>query len=136
MGRVVIGDDGEELVEEEHRASANDSGGIFGGWLAWNRRSRKNRIFFVLSILLAAFVTLAFGWGSFNPAPEGDGTLYMVFYWIWGLCAVGLVFGLAEWKTSPLRRNAERGHLFILLYTGALLIVTRTLVSVLYGGYL
>ena len=52
----------------------------------------------------------------------------------WGLCAVGLLFGMAEYKTSPLRKGGERGHLFILLYVGALLIITRALNMFLYGG--
>jgi hypothetical protein len=33
-----------------------------------------------------------------------------------------------------LRKNRERGHIFILLYIGALLIVTRALNMVLYYG--
>ncbi len=40
--------------------------------------------------------------------------------------------GLAEYKTSPLRKGRERGHLFILLYMGSLLIVTRALNMFLY----
>ena len=42
---------------------------------------------------------------------------------------------MAEYKTSPLRKGRERGHLLILLYLGALLIITRALNMVLYGGY-
>jgi FtsH-binding integral membrane protein len=106
---------------------------IFTGWLAWERRSRVNRVLFVLSLSLAAFVTLAFAWASLNPDP-GNVALYFVFYWVWGLCAVGVLLGMAEYKTSPLRKNRERGHLFILLYIGALLIVTRALNMVLYYG--
>lgn len=134
MGRVVEHDDGtfsEEVAPEKVGAL-----GTVHRWLAWRRRSRRNKVLFVISVGISAFVTLAFGWGIFNPEPEGDATLYIVFYWIWGLCAMNILFGMAEWKTGPLRRNAERGHLFILLYIGALLIVTRALNSVLFGGYL
>ena len=106
---------------------------IFTGWLAWERRSRGNRVLFVLSLSLAAFVTLAFAWASLNPDP-GDFTRYFAFYWVWGLCAIGVLLGMAEYKTSPLRKGRERGHLFILLYIGALLIVTRALNMVLYYG--
>ena len=59
---------------------------------------------------------------------------YFAFYWVWGLCAIGVLLGMAEYKTSPLRKGKERGHLFILLYIGALLIVTRALNMVLYAG--
>lgn len=100
-------------------------------WVAWERRGRPNRVFFVASTSLAAFVTLAFAWATLNPAP-GDFARYFVFYWVWGLCALGLLFGMAEYKTSPLRKGRERGHLFILLYLGALLIVTRALNAFLY----
>jgi len=106
---------------------------IFTGWLAWERRSRGNRVLFVLSISLAAFVTVAFAWASLNPDP-GNFARYFAFYWVWGLCAVGVLLGMAEYKTSPLRKGRERGHLFILLYIGALLIVTRALNMVLYYG--
>lgn len=102
-------------------------------WLAWKRRSRTNKVLFTLSVSLAAFVTVAFGWASLNPDP-GNTTRYFVFYWVWGLCAVGILLGMAEYKTSPLRKGRERGHLFILLYIGALLIVTRALNMVLYYG--
>jgi hypothetical protein len=105
----------------------------FNGWLAWERRSRANRVLFVLSLSLAAFVTVSFAWASFNPDP-GNMARYFAFYWVWGLCAIGVLFGLAEYKTSPLRRGRERGHLFILLYIGALLIVTRALNMILYYG--
>ena len=50
------------------------------------------------------------------------------------ICAIGVLLGMAEYKTSPLRKGRERGHLFILLYIGALLIVTRALNMVLYAG--
>jgi len=102
-------------------------------WLAWNRRSPVNRALFVLSLSLAAFVTLAFAWASLNPDP-GNSARYFAFYWVWGLCALGVLLGMAEYKTSPLRKGRERGHLFILLYIGALLIVTRVLNMVLYFG--
>jgi hypothetical protein len=102
-------------------------------WLAWNRRGRANRVLFVLSLLLAAFVTLAFAWASLNPDP-GNAARYFAFYWVWGLCALGVLLGMAEYKTSPLRKGRERGHLYILLYIGALLIVTRALNMVLYYG--
>jgi hypothetical protein len=41
---------------------------------------------------------------------------------------------MAEYKTSPLRKSGERGRLLILLYVGALLIVTRALNMFLYFG--
>jgi len=102
-------------------------------WLAWNRRGQANKIFFALSLSLAAFVTLAFAWASLNPDP-GNAARYFAFYWVWGLCALGVLLGMAEYKTSPLRKGRERGHLYILLYIGALLIVTRALNMVLYYG--
>jgi FtsH-binding integral membrane protein len=105
----------------------------FTGWLAWERRSRVNRVLFILSLSLAAFVTIAFAWASLNPDP-GNLARYFAFYWVWGLCAVGVLLGMAEYKTSPLRKGRERGHLFILLYIGALLIVTRALNMILYYG--
>ena len=105
----------------------------FTGWLAWERRGRANRVLFVLSVSLAAFVTLAFAWASLNPDP-GNEARYFAFYWVWGLCALGVLLGMAEYKTSPLRKRRERGHLYILLYIGALLIVTRALNMVLYHG--
>jgi hypothetical protein len=106
---------------------------IFTSWLSWKRRGRANRVLFVLSLSLAAFVTLTFAWASFNPDPDNF-VRYFAFYWVWGLCAVGVLLGMAEYKTSPLRKGRERGHLFILLYIGALLIVTRALNMVLYAG--
>jgi hypothetical protein len=51
-----------------------------------------------------------------------------------GLCAVAILLGMAKDKTSPLRKGRERGHLFILLYVGALLIITRALNMILYWG--
>jgi hypothetical protein len=105
----------------------------FTEWLAWERRGPANRILFVLSLSLAAFVTLAFTWASLHPDP-GNATRYFAFYWVWGLCALGVLLGMAEYKTSPLRKGRERGHLYILLYIGALLIVTRALNMVLYHG--
>ncbi|WP_156787704.1 hypothetical protein [Rubrobacter xylanophilus] len=119
---------------EATRGTRRGLRGAVSSWLAWGRRSRKNRVFFVSSLSLAALVTLAFLWATVRPH-QGDFARYLAFYWIWGLCAVGLVLGMAEYKTSPLRRRRERGHLFILLYLGALLIVTRALNMVLYGGY-
>ena len=106
---------------------------IFTDWLAWRRRSTTNRVLFVVTLSLAAFVTLAFAWATVFPSP-GDFARYFAFYWVWGLCAVALLFGMAEYKTSPLRKRGERGHLFILLYVGTLLIVTRALNMILYWG--
>jgi len=105
----------------------------FKDWLAWGRRGRANRVLFALSVALAAFVTLAFAWATIYPDP-GNSARYFAFYWVWGLCAVGVLLAMAEYKTSPLRKRRERGHLFILLYIGALLIVTRALNAVLYYG--
>ncbi len=107
--------------------------GIITDWLAWGRRSGANRVLFVVSLSLAAFVTGAFSWATVYPSP-GDFARYLTFYWVWGLCAVAIFFGMAEYKTSPLRKRRERGHLFILLYVGALLIVTRALNMILYWG--
>jgi hypothetical protein len=107
--------------------------GIITGWLAWGRRSRANRALFVVSLSLAAFVTGAFAWATINPSPR-DFARYFAYYWVWGLCAVALLLGMAEYKTSPLRKGRERGHLFILLYVGALLIITRALNMILYWG--
>ena len=107
--------------------------GILIDWLAWGRRTRTNRVLFVITISLSVFVTGAFAWATINPAP-GDFARYFVFYWVWGLCAVALLFGMAEYKTSPLRKDRERGRLFILLYVGALLIITRALNMILYWG--
>ena len=103
---------------------------IITDWLAWGRRSRTNRVLFVVSLSLAAFVTGAFAWATAYPSP-GDFARYLALYWVWGLCAVALLFGMAEYKTSPLRKERERGHLLILLYIGALLIVTRALNMIL-----
>lgn len=105
--------------------------GVVRGWLAWDRRSRANKVLFGAATFLALFVTAAFTWATLNPAP-GDFARYYIFYWVWGLCALGLLIGMAEYKTSPLRKGRERGHLFILLYLGALLIVTRALNAFLY----
>jgi hypothetical protein len=107
--------------------------GIVIDWLAWERRSGTNRALFVISLSLAAFVTLAFTWATIFPSP-GDFLRYFALYWVWGSCAVALLFGMAEYKTSPLRKGRERGHLFILLYIGALLIITRALNMILYWG--
>jgi hypothetical protein len=107
--------------------------GAVAGWLAWRRRSRLNRVMFSLSLSVALVVTAVFAWATLDPAP-GDGVRYLALYWVWGLCAVGLLFGMAEYKTSPLRKGGERGRLFILLYVGALLIITRALNMFLYGG--
>ena len=106
---------------------------IFTNWLAWERRGSANRVLFVLALSLAAVVTLTFAWASLNPDP-GNAARYFAFYLVWGLCALGVLLGMAEYKTSPLRKGRERGHLFILLYIGALLIVTRALNMVLYYG--
>jgi hypothetical protein len=106
---------------------------IFIGWLAWGRRSRVNKALFVASTALALLVTAVFTWATIYPAP-GDAVRYLILYWVWGLCAIGVIFGMAEYKTSPLRKRRERGHLFILLYIGSLLIVTRGLNMFLYYG--
>lgn len=108
-------------------------GGAITGWLAWGRRGRANRVLFVLTFSLAASVTAIFTWASLNP-DYGDFARYFALYWVWGACAVAILLGMAEYKTSPLRKNRERGHLFLLLYVGALLIVTRALNAVLYYG--
>jgi hypothetical protein len=107
--------------------------GVLTDWLAWRRRSGTNRVLFVATLSLAAFVTLAFAWATIRPYP-GDFARYFAFYWVWGLCAVALLLGMAEYKTSPLRKGRERGHLLLLLYVGALLIVTRALNMILYWG--
>ena len=107
--------------------------GLITDWLAWGRRSGANRVLFVASLSLAAFVTGAFAWATISPYP-GNFARYFAYYWVWGLCAVALLLGMAEYKTSPLRKGRERGHLFILLYVGALLIVTRALNMILYWG--
>ena len=110
---------------------ANSLVSIFTNWLAWERRSLANKTLFLASTFLALFVTVAFAWATLRPAP-GDAVRYLALYWVWGLCAIGIIFGMAEYKTSPLRKGRERGHLFILLYLGVLLIVTRALNMFLY----
>lgn len=111
--------------------TANSRPGIFRGWLAWGRRTRGNRVLFAISVLLAAFITGAFVWAVLDPAP-GDYSRYFLLTWVWGLCIPALLFGMAEWKTSPLRKGGERGQYWVLLYVGALLIVTRALNLFLY----
>ncbi|MDX6380440.1 MAG: hypothetical protein QOI57_1464 [Rubrobacteraceae bacterium] len=106
---------------------------ILIGWLAWRRRGRANKALFLASTALALFVTVVFGWATLFPAP-GDAARYLALYWVWGLCAIGVILGMAEYKMSPLRKGRERGHLFILLYIGSLLIVTRALNMFLYYG--
>jgi hypothetical protein len=115
------------------KTGARSIKGVVTDWLAWGRRGRANRVLFVVSLALAAFVTGAFAWAAIQPYP-GDFARYFAYYWVWGLCAVALLIGMAEYKTSPLRKGRKRGHLFILLYVGALLIITRALNMVLYGG--
>lgn len=112
---------------------ASGLAGIVANWLAWRRRSRANKALFLASSLLALFVTAVFAWATLDPAPM-DVERYLALYWVWGLCAIGLIVGMAEYKTSPLRKAKERGHLFILLYLGALLIITRALNMFLYYG--
>jgi FtsH-binding integral membrane protein len=107
--------------------------GVIMDWLAWGRRSRANRVLFVATLSLAAFVTGAFVWAVVYPSP-GDFARYFALYWVWGLCAVAILLGMAEYKTSPLRKGRERGYLFLLLYVGALLIITRALNMILYWG--
>ena len=88
----------------------------------------------VLSLGIAVFVTAAFAWAAAFPSP-GDYARYVTFYWIWGLCAVGIIAGLVEYKTSPLRKEGSSwGELFILFYLGALLIATRALNLFLFHG--
>ena len=106
---------------------------VIADWLAWGRRSRTNKVLFAVSLSLAAFVTGAFVWATIQPYP-GNFARYFAYYWVWGLCAVALLIGMAEYKTSPLRTGQERGHLFLLLYVGALLIITRALNMFLYCG--
>ena len=55
------------------------SPGLVSGWLAWKRRSRPNKVLFLLSVSLALFVTAVFTWATLNPAP-GDGTRYLLLY--------------------------------------------------------
>jgi hypothetical protein len=107
--------------------------GAIMDWLAWGRRSGANRVLFVVTLSLAAFVTGAFAWATIYSSPD-DFARYFALYWVWGLCAVAILLGMAEYKTSPLRKGRERGHLFILLYVGALLIITRALNMILYWG--
>jgi len=114
-------------------ARMSNLAGILTGWLAWRRRSRPNKVLFVASTSLALLVTFIFAGATLYPAP-GDMERYLTLYWVWGLCAVGLIFGMAEYKTSPLRKGRERGHLLILLYLGSLLIGTRALNMFLYYG--
>ena len=114
-------------------AKARGLAGIFIGWLAWGRRSRANKALFLASTALALSITAVFVWASLYPAP-GNAARYLALYWVWGLCAVGVILGMAEYRTSPLRKGRERGHLFILLYIGSLLIVTRALNMFLYYG--
>jgi hypothetical protein len=102
-------------------------------WFAWRRRSRTNRVLFAVTATLSALVTGTYAWATLDPAP-GDAGRYLALYWVWGLCAVAALFGMAEYKTSPLRKGRERGHLFLLLYVGTLLIVTRALNMLLYHG--
>jgi len=92
-----------------------------------------NKALFVSSISLALFITAVYVWATLSPAP-GDPARYLALYWVWGLCAIGVLLGMAEYKTSPLRKGREQGHLSILLYIGALLIVTRALNMFLYYG--
>ena len=115
------------------RTSTKNSPGLVRGRLAWGRRSRPNKALFLLSTSLALFVTAVFTWAMLNPAP-GDGTRYLLLYWVWGLCAIAILLGMAEYKTSPLKKGQERGQYFILLYIGSLLIVTRALNLFLYHG--
>ena len=114
-------------------AKARGVADILVGWLAWGRRRRANKVLFLASTALALFVTAVFGLATLFPAP-GDAARYLALYWVWGLCAVGVVLAMAEYKKSPLRKGRERGHLFILLYVGSLLIVTRALNMFLYYG--
>ena len=107
--------------------------GAITGWLAWGRRSRTNRVLFAITVSLSAVVTGTFIWATLDPAP-GDFARYFALYWVWGLCALAVLVGMAEYKTSPLRKGRERGHLYLLLYVGALLIITRALNMFLYHG--
>jgi hypothetical protein len=115
------------------RVKARGVTGILTDWVAWSRRSRANKALFLASTLLALFVTAVFIGATLYPAP-GDTARYLALYWVWGLCAIGVILGMAEYKTSPLRKGRERGHLFLLLYIGGLLIVTRALNMFLYYG--
>lgn len=119
----------DNMVATMERTS--NSRGILTGWLAWGRRRRVNKALFLASTSLALFVTVVFAWATIRPAPMDAGR-YLALYWVWGLCAVGLILGMAEYKMGPLRKGRERGRLFILLYLGSLLIVTRALNMFLY----
>ncbi|WP_047863941.1 hypothetical protein [Rubrobacter aplysinae] len=121
------------VAREAVKSTVRSTGGALREWLAWGRRGRANRVLFTVSLALAAFVTVMFAWASLFPN-HGDFLVYFALYWVWGLCAVAIILGMAEYKTSPLRKNRERGHLFILLYVGSLLIITRMLNAVLYYG--
>lgn len=121
------------LAVELGRKAARSVGTAIRDWLAWSRRRIANKILFISSLSLAAFVTGMFSWASL-VSNQGDSLRYFALYYVWGLCAVAIILAMAEYKTSPLRKNRERGHLFILLYVGALLIITRTLNAVLYYG--
>jgi Na+-transporting NADH:ubiquinone oxidoreductase subunit NqrB len=112
---------------------AREVAGVLSGWLAWRRRRRANKVLFLASTSLALFVTTVFGWATLFSVPS-DAAQYMALYWVWGLCAIGVILGMAEYKTSPLRKRRERGYLFILLYIGSLLIITRALNMFLYYG--
>lgn len=103
-------------------------------WLCWGRRRRQNKVLFIASVSLALFVTGAFTWSVYDPH-YGDAARYLLMYWVWGLCALALLFALGEYKTSPLRKGRERGHLFILLYIGCLLILARPLNAALYYAF-
>ena len=63
---------------------------IFAAWLAWKRRSRANKTLFVASVSLALFVSVTFLWATLDPAP-GDAAWYFGLYWVWGLCAIGVL---------------------------------------------
>lgn len=102
-------------------------------WVAWRRRRWSNRVFFTGSITVAVLVTAIFVRAVLDPAP-GDLGRYLALTWAWGMCVPGLLLGMAEYKTSPLRKAKEPGHLYILLYLGALLIITRALNMALYQG--
>ena len=73
-------------------------------WLAWGRRRRANKALFVATAGLAAFVTVMFTYASFDPN-HGDFLTYFALYWVWGVCAVAALLGMAEYKTSPLRND-------------------------------
>src|SRR3712207_6867985 len=51
-------------------------------------------------------VTGAFAWATINPSPR-DFARYFAYYWVWGLCAVALLLGMAEYKTSPDRKSTR-----------------------------